>query len=184
MPKFMRIRLEYFTEKDFEQLIKWMSNPSLLKHWAGDLFRFPLTHESLVWYLEDTNVMGVSEAFVYKAVDIDTGETVGHISLGALSVKNSSARISRVFSAVEGKGICKQMVSELLEIGFKEMRLHRIGLSLYNDNPGALKCYENCGLKIEGISRDVLKYENSWWSMIEMSILQHEYLEKNKMENA
>ena len=168
------IRLEKFGKEDFNQLIEWIDTEELLIHWAGNLFRFPLTPERLDWYIQDTNEAG-ADAFIYKAVDTTTGESVGHISLGGLSYKNRAARISRVFVARTGEGICRKMVTAVLKIGFGELKLHRISLGVYNDNPAAVKCYERCGFKIEGTNRDILRYKNDWWSMIEMGILEEEF---------
>src|SRR5687767_723901 len=108
------IRLEYFTREDFEQLKQWISTDELMMKWAGSLFRFPLTNRSLAWYIKDINNPPVSNAYMYKAVDTESGQTIGHISLGGISKKNRSGRISRVLigdDSARGKGYCKQMVS-------------------------------------------------------------------------
>lgn len=177
------IRLEHFEQRDFSQLIKWIDTETLLQHWSGNLFSFPLTNESLEWYVEDTNEPGVSDAFVYKAIDTETGETVGHISLGGLSYKNRSARINRVLVGNTGlrrTGICQQMIQAVLKIGFEELKLHRISLGVYDNNIPAIKCYEKSGFKQEGHNRDILRFNGEWWSMIEMSILEEEW-EESKM---
>jgi len=175
------IRLEKFGPNDFKQLIEWISDEELLTNWSGALFSFPLTAESLEWYISDTNIAGSSDAFVYKVVDAETAVTVGHISIGGISWKNRSARISRVFigNGERNKGYCHQMVTAALKIGFEELQLHRIGLGLYDNNTAALKCYEKSGLKMEGISRDILWYKDKWWSMIEMGMLEDEWREMN-----
>lgn len=175
------IRLEYFTKQDFRQLIEWISNEQLLINWSGSLFRFPLTEESLDWYLEDTNDPTCSDALIYKAIDIETGLPVGHISLGSISRKNRSARISRVLvgdNAQKGKGICTTMINEVLKIGFDELKLHRISLGVYDFNTAALRCYEKAGFVNEGLQRDVLLHKNEFWSLIEMSVLENEWKER------
>lgn len=171
------IKLAYFDRSDFDQLIGWISNEELLTNWAGNMFRFPLSHESLEWYIEDTNILPTSEAYIYKAID-ENNKIVGHISLGSISEKNNSARISRVLvgdNAERGKGICYQMVMAVLRIGFEELKLHRISLGAYDNNKAALRCYEKAGFKIEGIHRDILLYNGRYWSMIEMAILNNEW---------
>ena len=161
------IKLEYFSKEDFNQLMDWMNTEHLITNWAGSLFRFPLTEESLDWYIEETN------AFIYKAVSTTTGKTVGHISLGSVSEKNKSARISRVLvgnTAERGKGFCTGMINAVLKIGFEEMNLHRISLGVYDFNHSAIRCYEKCGFVKEGLMRDVLKYdENTYWSLWDMN---------------
>jgi RimJ/RimL family protein N-acetyltransferase len=175
------IKLEYFSKEDFKQLMEWMNSEHLITNWAGSLFKFPLTEESLDWYIEDTNDIHSSDAFIYKAVSTITGKTVGHISLGSVSEKNKSARISRVLvgnTAERGKGACSGMINAVLKIGFEEMGLHRISLGVYDFNHAAIRCYEKCGFVKEGLMRDVLKYdENTYWSLIEMSILEDEWRE-------
>jgi len=170
------IRLEYFTRDDFGQLMEWINSEELLMNWSGNLFSFPLTQASLEWYIENTNVLPGSEAYNYKAVD-ENDVVVGHISLGGISEKNKSARISRVFvsPAARGRGACYQMVKAVLETGFSGLSLHRISLGVYDTNAAAVKCYERAGLKVEGIHRDVVLYNNTYWSMIEMGILEHEW---------
>ena len=170
------ITLEPFERSDFQQLINWIDTEELLIKWSGSLFSFPLTMESMDWYIRDTNVPGVSDAFVFKAVDIETGAVVGHISLGGLSWKNRSSRISRVLVSPDAmqKGICQYMTKAVLKIGFEELGLHRIGLGVYENNKAALNCYLKSGLNIEGVSRDILWYNGEFLSMVEMAILEDE----------
>ncbi len=171
------IRLEPFGPNDFQQLIDWIDTEELLIKWSGSLFNFPLTTESMQWYLSDTNLPGVSDAFVFKAVEVETGDIVGHISLGGLSWKNRSSRISRVLVSpvATEKGVCQQMTKAVLKIGFEELGLHRIGLGVYENNKAALNCYLKSGLNIEGVSRDILWYNGEFLSMVEMAILEDEW---------
>ncbi len=172
------IRLEYFGEGDFQQLIDWIVDEELLINWSGSLFSFPLTKKSLDWYLSDTNVPLSSEAFVYKAIDTETGNIVGHISLGGVSWKNRSARVTRVLvgNTVErSKGFGQGMTKAILKIGFEELGLHRISLGVYENNKAALNCYLKSGFSIEGVSRDILWNKDVFLSMIEMGILENDW---------
>lgn len=171
------IRLAYFEKSDFAQLKQWINNEDLLINWAGNLFKFPLSDESLEWYLKNTNNLPDAEALIYKAIDTDTNNIIGHISLGNISKKNRSARISRVFTGdcERGKGVCQGMIKATIKIGFEELGLHRISLGVYDINTAAIKCYQKCGFTIEGKSRDVLVHNDRFWSIIEMSMLEDEY---------
>lgn len=171
------IRLAYFEKDDVNLLIDWINTDELLTNWAGSLFSFPLTASSMEWYISKTNDLNASDAFVYKVINDETGEVVGHISLGGISRKNRSARISRVFisDGNKGKGYCRAMVEAVLKIGFEDLKLHRISLGVYDFNSAALKCYQSAGFIIEGITRDVLMYNDKWWSLVEMSILEDEW---------
>ncbi|MFD1871953.1 GNAT family N-acetyltransferase [Hymenobacter bucti] len=170
------ITLEPFTPADFAQLIAWVDNERLQYEWSGSLFSFPLTPSALTWYLEGANDFAHPEVFIYKAVDSETGRAVGHISLGGISEHNRSGRISRVLVAEgKGRGYCAAMVRALLRIGFEELHLHRIDLGVYDFNQAAIRCYKKCGLRIDGIMRDVVRHDDHYWSLVEMSILEDEW---------
>ncbi len=172
------IRLEYFDSNDINQLIEWIHSEELLINWAGSTFNFPLTQKSMQWYLKDTNNPQSSDAFLYKVIDQQTNEAVGHISLGGISRKNRSARISRVLigsSQHKGKGYCKDMIKAVLKFGFEELKLHRISLGVYDFNTAAIKCYQAAGFSVDGNMRDILFFKNHFWSLVEMSILEDEW---------
>lgn len=171
------IKLEYFERSDFAQLMEWVKDDELLMNWSGSLFSFPLTENSLEWYIEDVNDLANSEAFVYRAVDTENGDVAGHISLGGISKRNRSGRISRVLigNNYRRKGYCSAMMEAILKIGFEDLKLHRISLGVYDFNTSAISCYQKAGLKIEGIMRHSLLFKGTWWSLVEMSILEDEW---------
>lgn len=171
------IKLEPFTTADFNDLINWIDDPDLMTEWAGGLFRFPLTEKSLQWYIEDTNRRGKSSAFVFKVVDIDSGKSIGHASIGSISYGNESGRLTRIFIAKEhqGKGYCKQIMHALLKFGFEELKLHRMELGVYTHKTAAIRCYQRSGFKTDGVMRDILKTADGFWSIMEMSVLSHEW---------
>ena len=172
------IRLEPFTPADFPQLIQWIDSEQLLHEWSGAMFAYPLTPAALDWYIEGANDPANPTVFIYKVVDAETEQPVGHISLGSISEYNRSGRISRVLighGSARGKGYCKAMVRAVLQVGFAELGLHRIELGVYNFNHSAIRCYQKAGFQIDGVMRDVARHGTDYWSLVEMSILEHEW---------
>lgn len=174
------IELKYFERSDFEQLIKWIDSPALLLQWGGSSFDYPLTHAQLEKYIEKANHEN-AEALVYKVVDHETGETIGHISLGKIDRKNNSARVGKVLvgdANQRGKGIGQQMLKEILKVAFDDLQLHRVSLGVFDFNKSAIACYEKVGFKKEGLLRESRKFGNEYWSLWEMGILKKEWLNK------
>jgi RimJ/RimL family protein N-acetyltransferase len=172
------IKLEYFTKNDFQSLIDWIQDEELLLNWAGTQFRFPLNAEKLEWYIQDANDLNKSDKLIYKGVDTESGETVGHISLSVINRRNRSARITRVLvgqSTERGKGIGEQMMKALMKIGFEDLNLHRMSLGVYDYNEPAIKCYKKCGFNTDGVLRDIQRHGDEYWSLMEMSILENEW---------
>jgi len=178
------IKLEYFTPDDFQLLIDWVSDEELLLNWAGTEFRFPLTEEKLQRYIRSANDFENSGTLIYKAVDLETGQTVGHISLTAVNRENRSARITRVLvgnTTERGKGIGEQMTRQLMRIGFNDLKLHRMSLGVFDFNEPAIRCYKKCGFRIDGLLRDINRHGDAFWSMAEMSILENEWQEMQRV---
>lgn len=172
------IELVYFEKSDFPQLIEWIHNEHLMTNWAGSLFRFPLSEKSLDWYIENSNDLEAAEVLIYKAIDTTTNEIVGHVSLGSINRGDASARISRVLvgnNTQRGRGTCQAMINGVTRIGFDQLNLHRIGLGVYDFNTAAIRCYEKAGFSRDGLLRDVKKFGEEYWSLVEMSLLKPEW---------
>ncbi len=172
------IRLDYFGESDYKQLIKWSGDEAFLLQWAGPYFKFPLTEEQLDQYLEGANDINKSDRLIYKAIEICTDTIVGHISLGGIDRVNRSGRIGKVLigsSSNRGKGIGEGMLKAILKIGFEELKLHRISLGVFDFNERAIRCYEKVGFSREGLLRDARRFKDYYWNLIEMSMLEHEW---------
>ncbi|MEC5424734.1 GNAT family protein [Virgibacillus sp. C22-A2] len=176
------IELKFFVTSDFQQLINWIETPDFLLQWGGPVFEFPLTVNQLEKYIENANSDN-SDTLVYKVVDKETGDVIGHISLGRIDRKNKSARLGKVLVGdknVRGKGIGEQMIKEILNIAFDELYLHKISLGVYDFNVSAISCYEKGGFVKEGLLRDSAKNGDEYWSSWEMSVLENEWVERNK----
>lgn len=168
------LKLVPFTEADFPRLLRWIASPELLVQWAGpQLFRYPLTENQLVAYLQTGRGPG---ARIFKAVDGD-GRAVGQIELGGINRENGTASICRVFldPACRGQGLCAEMVRQVLAVGFGELHLRRIDLRVYGFNESAISCYRRAGLVQEGVLRKAQKMGRQEWDVVIMAILYEEW---------
>ncbi|AXI11075.1 GNAT family N-acetyltransferase [Oceanobacillus zhaokaii] len=176
------VELTYFEPSDFKQLINWIHSPEFLLQWGGPEFVYPLDEKQLEKYIENANSDN-SATLIYKVFEKESGDAIGHISLGRIDRKNKSARVGKVLVGnkdTRGKGIGQQMIKELLNIAFKGLQLHRVSLGVFDLNVSAIACYEKAGFIKEGLHRDSRKNGDEYWSLWEMSILEDEWLEIQK----
>ena len=162
------IKLEIFKEEDFSRLINWVDSEELMYIFSAERFRYPLTHEQL------TNYINTKDRIAYKVINKSTNEIIGHADFSKINKLSKNARICSVLigeKEYRNKGYGTQIINELVNIGFNKLDLHRIDLGVYDFNKPAIKCYEKCGFKIEGLFRENLKFENEYWSTYNMSIL-------------
>ena len=173
----MLIKLEKFKMSDAGALISWIPNQEFLMQWGGPSYTFPLTEEQLYNEFEISSSEH-PKMLMFSVKLCDTDELVGHIQLLHIDLINMSARIGRVLVGDKNhrnKGIGVEMINSILSIAFDTLKLHRVDLGVFDFNKGAIACYEKVGFKIEGIFRDSRKIDEEYWSLINMSVLEHEY---------
>jgi RimJ/RimL family protein N-acetyltransferase len=173
----MRIELRPFERNDFSRLIGWIRSPEFLMQWAGPIFRYPLDGAQLEAYIQGAEGDEPIRA-IFKAVDIQTRAVMGHVELNNIDAADNSATVCRVLvgnPCLRRKGIGTQKVKQLLGIGFDQLMLHRIDLTVFEFNEGAIRCYEKLGFVREGRLREIRKVENEYRTLCLMSMLDREW---------
>jgi RimJ/RimL family protein N-acetyltransferase len=175
------IALEPFQREDFDRLIRWVDSPELTMIWSGTSLRYPLDHYQLQSYLESGQGSQPIRQ-IYRVVDRDLRQVVGHIELNSIDRVSRAATVSRVLVGKEfrGRGIASAMLRAVLAIGFDQLHLHRIDLVVFDFNKPALHVYEKNGFKIEGLLRDHRRMGEAWWSNYIMAILEDEWQARKK----
>ena len=74
-----------------------------------------------------------------------------------------------------GKGLGKEVVTSLTRYAFERLNAHRVWLGVSEDNLRAVKCYLDCGYRIEGRLRDELFYHGKYHSTLRMAALEGEW---------
>jgi RimJ/RimL family protein N-acetyltransferase len=160
------IVLEKFDASDYDRLINWIDSENLMHVFGATFFKYPITHLQLEIYSNDKS------RSIYKVIDKNSKNIIGHAELNKINHINKSARICRVLignSNSRNKGYGSLVINELVRIGFDEMKLHRIDLGVYDFNKGAIKCYQKCGFEIEGLLKENTKIGSVYWSTYNMS---------------
>jgi RimJ/RimL family protein N-acetyltransferase len=180
-PKIMPVQLWRFTHDDFNRLIGWIPSEAFLIQWSGPYFTFPLDDGQLEDYLRSAEKKPPIRK-IFKAIEMVTGEVVGHIELNNIDPRNRAATVSKVLVGRpenRGKGYGTEMVRQLLVIAFDEMGLHRVDLKVFDWNEPAIRSYQKLGFTIEGHLRDYRKFSDGYWSSYLMSILSQEWQQKS-----
>lgn len=175
--KRMKITLQPFTESDIDRLIGWIPTAEFLLQWGGAGYTFPLDRKQVLFYLAKS-MQTPPDRLIYKAVNENGGEVVGHGEILAIDTHHRSATLGRILVGspqARDHGVGQQLVRGLVRICFEELKLHRVALRVYDFNLGAIRCYEKAGFKREGLHRDIHRIGDQYWSVYTMSILEDEW---------
>ena len=176
------VKLEPFAAADIDQLIAWIPSAEFLLQWAGPAFHFPLDRAQLTRHLAEAEKPN-PDRLIFKAVDPQTQETIGHGELGGIDRRNRSASIARVLVGpphLRGQGLGEQIINGLLVIAFQELSLHRVSLNVFDFNSAAIRCYARVGFRQEGMLREARRHGDEYWNVCVMSILEQEFAAANR----
>jgi RimJ/RimL family protein N-acetyltransferase len=77
--------------------------------------------------------------------------------------------------AERGKGYGTQALKLMLNYGFNELNLHRIGTSVPAYNEGALRLFERAGFTREVTRRQAFVWQGQRWDLLHLGILRREW---------
>lgn len=111
----------------------------------------------------------------------ENGQVIGDVALLDIDRQNRNAiiRISVFNQTYWDGGYGTEALSLLVEFGFNIVNLHRIGLDVFAYNTRAKKSYEKLGFSKEGIIRDALFYDGSYWDSLLMGVLKEEFIKNH-----
>ena len=75
-----------------------------------------------------------------------------------------------------GQGLGTEVTQLVLAHAFETLELHRVDLRVLTYNERAIRCYEKCGFRHEGIERESALVDGEWCDDAMMAILRPDWL--------
>ncbi|SMF89799.1 Protein N-acetyltransferase, RimJ/RimL family [Paenibacillus uliginis N3/975] len=170
-----RIKFRKMTTNDVQMYNQWRNDLEVMTTTSPslDLFTEEDTHEFVSHV-----ILGSDTSKSYIILDKQSDRPIGIISLIQLDYKNRNAECIIDIGEKDywGKGYGTEALRLLLDYAFLELNLHRVSLRVFSFNQKAIHLYEKIGFKHEGASRQAIFRDGAWGDIVQMGILQHEYL--------
>jgi tRNA (guanine37-N1)-methyltransferase len=163
--RILRIRSEYLprrttrlhlccpTESHIDYWCQWFNDPAVTRFLS---ISPPITRQNEVDFFESAQ----SNLYLLTIAICDrhTREPIGNCGLEIDPNNPQSASLGLVIGNPDywGRGLGQEVITEVLSIGFQELHLSRIHLTVFPDNTAARHCYEKCGFREIGIARQSL----------------------------
>ena len=173
----MQLSLQKFTPEDIPRLISWIPDADFLLQWAGPAYHFPLDEDQLLetWKHSQTRP---PEHLLFKAVDTETGEVVGHVELLRLNQPKGQATLGRVLIGppdLRGQGLGQELVGAALEEAFEKYDLEQVELGVFPFNRRAVRLYEHVGFKVY-LEREITTAPHPKYArLLRMRLLRNEW---------
>jgi RimJ/RimL family protein N-acetyltransferase len=104
------------------------------------------------------------------------GRCIGGTGLRVNTDQHRAAFWIGLFVAgLRGRGLGRQTTNLVVDWAFSELGAHRVELEVLAGNHRAIRCYQACGFRHEGVRREAELYPDGWRDFIEMAILQQEW---------
>ncbi|KGP91792.1 aminoglycoside 6'-acetyltransferase [Pontibacillus chungwhensis BH030062] len=131
-------------------------------------------------------ISGDSERIDLLICQREDGTPIGDMAMLDIDHLNRKAvvRVSLFAKETWGKGLGTQALSLLVEYGFKQLNLNRVGLDVFSYNSRAIRSYEKLGFVKEGEIRDALFYDGAYHDSILMGMKKRNLSSSTNREGA
>ncbi|MGB3683542.1 MAG: GNAT family protein [Rubrobacteraceae bacterium] len=167
------VQLRRHDRRYYPLYAEWYGDPEIwhLTSWTSA----PLGRSAVERLFDQRESSTMDDSFAIHPKGGD--EPIGVISLMNISEAHDSADLSIILGHSEDRdrGYGVEAISTLLDYAFGELKLYRVGLSVFEFNEPAISVYEKLGFRTEGRLRQTVKRDDDFYDAILMSVLEPEW---------
>ena len=173
-----KVFLREIEHADVQRINRWRNDPQVIELLCANFFFVgPAVDEQ--WF--DGYLANRDKAVRLSIVDAATQTHIGNVNLTGIQALNRSAEFSifigdkQYWSAGYGASATRQMLAH----AFNDLNMHRISLTLLQENVRALRLYERMGFHDEGCQRDAVYKNGRYHNVLAMGLLASEWSKTN-----
>lgn len=168
------VRLREYRREDIGLKLNYINDPEVLRYLESGI-PYPMTlNEELKWF---DAISAFKDSYRFAIEAIDESHYIGDCGFNSIDWKNSvaSAVIFIGNKTYWGKGCGTEAMQILLSFAFNQININKVRLNVYSFNERAIKSYEKCGFKKEGVLRQEIYRDGKYYDTIVMGLLREEY---------
>ena len=170
-----RLYLRPLEEDDLVCVRKWANDPEI-RRLTGEVT--PMSQAGAAEFLE--RVRSDKDRLWFVVVLKEGDRAIGEAGLLRMFHPWRTTDLSLIIGEKDawGKGYGREAIQLLLDYAFGCLGFHRVVVGVVGFNERAIRFYEKVGFRREGVQRDGYYYNHEYHDFIMMSILEHEFREK------
>lgn len=160
---------------DLEFIRSLINNPDIEKTIVG--WALPLSkQDEEKWYSSFSN----TDKSIRYLIEDYQGNRVGLTGISNIDMKNGCAKMAgiRISPDVQSRGLATDAYMTIFNFAFRELRLHRIETSAFDDNFASLRFQEKLGSKREGIRREAVYKNGQYKNVVTFGCLKSDFEER------
>lgn len=173
--KLERVTLRALDSNDTDTFFAWSCDRDVTRY-SISAYAFPQSKSDITQWLTQINS---SQKTVSLGICCnETGELIGYAGITSISSLNRSGEYFILIGNKEywGRGIGTQVTRGITDYGIRTLGLHRVELTAYAVNKGAVAAYEKAGYVTEGVMREAGFRDGQFYDKVLMSVLAHQWL--------
>lgn len=168
-----RVNLRPMKKEDIDLAVKYQSSEEITNNYFMGMNIGPTRDMWEKWYEGMTND---KEGFGF-AIENKEGLYIGSCHTMWLNWKNRTTYFAIYIGNPEymSKGYGTEALKLFLNFLFNELGLRKVKLNVFSFNKRAIRCYEKCGFKLDGVNRKELYRNGEYHDNCAMSITSEEF---------
>lgn len=163
------LRLRPYKACDAHQIITWIKDEFSFRQWCANRFEaYPITAKMMN---EHYDAAAENDSFWQMTAFDETGVT-GHFIMRFIDQKKNVVRFGFVIlnDKMRGQGLGKEMLKLALDYSFRILKVDKVTLGVFDNNPSAFHCYKSVGFREVESRGEVYQVQGETWNCIEMEI--------------
>ncbi len=168
------IELKPLKEQDVQFFYSWINDDEVIKYSLSAFQKMESKQAIDSWFIK---LLANRDDLQFGIYCKDTNQLIGYAGISNISKLNKSGEYFIFIGDKSqwGRGISTEVTKRVLEIGFNNLELNRIMLTVSEPNIGGVKSYLKAGFKQEGILREASFRDGQFHNKIVMSVLKMEW---------
>ncbi|MCC7209608.1 MAG: GNAT family N-acetyltransferase [Anaerolineae bacterium] len=166
------VRLAAPSEDEKAAFARWSADPEYMRHLDDDPVR-PMAAEQFNLPRRE----GAPNNVEFRIRTLADDKLIGFVALFNIKWSNGSAVLAIGIGEPDyrGKGYGSDALALAVGYAFRELNLHRVGLSVISYNARAIRTYEKVGFVREGMRREAIHRDGRRYDEVLMGILRTEW---------
>jgi RimJ/RimL family protein N-acetyltransferase len=173
-----RVRLRPLLETDLQAVQRWRSDPEVTRYWVTR--QIPTLGDLKEWLAENRRTGSLT-----LLIEDETGRPIGYSDVFGISNEHRHCEVSLMIGepGTRGRGYGYESLRVLLTYLFaphdnRISPMHKVTLSVFEENHAARRLYERCGFRVDGVLREDMWYDDRWHDQFLMSVLADEFQQR------